>query len=107
VDASVVIDPTAHFQEIFGFGGAISESATHVFGQLAPADQAALLDERVQKMPEAKRLGAVAKNFKVSEKVLSAAIALGCSTATASGSSDPSFRLICALYSLLTSWSFW
>jgi hypothetical protein len=39
--------------------------------------QAALTDERVQKMPEAKRLGAIAKNFKVSEKALSAAIARG------------------------------
>ena len=44
-DASVFIDPTARFQEVFGFGGAITESATHVFGQLAPADQAALLDD--------------------------------------------------------------
>lgn len=39
--------------------------------------QAALTDDRVQKMPEKKRLPAIAKNFKVSEKVLGAAIARG------------------------------
>ncbi len=39
--------------------------------------QAALADDRVQKLPEGKRLGAIAKNFKVPEKTLSAAIAKG------------------------------
>jgi hypothetical protein len=37
----------------------------------------ALLDDRVQKIPEAKRLAAIAKNFGVKEKELAAAIAKG------------------------------
>ena len=48
----MVIDPSSRFQEVFGFGGAITESATHVFGQLAPADQAALLDDLFGENPE-------------------------------------------------------
>lgn len=39
--------------------------------------QGALSDERVQKIPEAKRLAAIAKNFKVTDKVLQAAIDKG------------------------------
>lgn len=39
--------------------------------------QAALRDSRVQKMPEAQRLPAIAKNFKVSEKALNDAIKKG------------------------------
>lgn len=36
--------------------------------------EAALTDERVQKIPEAKRLAAIAKNFKVKDAVLKAAV---------------------------------
>ena len=39
--------------------------------------QAALDDPRVQKLPEARRLGAIAKNFKVKEGELSAAVEKG------------------------------
>lgn len=39
--------------------------------------QAALTDERVTKLPEKKRLAAIAKNFKTTEKVLAAAVAKG------------------------------
>jgi hypothetical protein len=42
--------------------------------------QDALKDSRVQKMPSGKRLGAIAKNFKVSEKLLKEAIARGDAT---------------------------
>lgn len=38
---------------------------------------AALEDERVQKIPEKKRMGAIARNFKVKEKDLAAAVAKG------------------------------
>lgn len=39
----VSVNASATYQTIFGFGGAITESAVHVFGQLDAAAQAALL----------------------------------------------------------------
>jgi hypothetical protein len=45
----------------------------------------ALGDERVQKLPENKRTSAIARNFKVSEKVLAAAIEKGARAGDAAG----------------------
>ena len=39
----VTVDAGARFQTIFGFGGAVTESAVHVFGQLDASARAALL----------------------------------------------------------------
>jgi glucosylceramidase len=39
------VDAGARFQTIQGFGGAITEAAVHVFGQLGAAAQAALLED--------------------------------------------------------------
>jgi glucosylceramidase len=42
---SITIDSLKTFQTIFGFGGAITESAVHVFEQLASADQIQILQD--------------------------------------------------------------
>jgi glucosylceramidase len=44
-NVTITIDSSEQFQTIFGFGGAITESAVHVFGQLAAADQLQLLTD--------------------------------------------------------------
>jgi len=55
---------------------------------------AALDDERVKAMPEAKRLAAIAKNFKVPEKVLAAAIEKGKAAADAAKQGETEIRTL-------------
>jgi glucosylceramidase len=43
--AVIRIDPSQKFQEILGFGGALTESSCYLFGKMKPADRQALLSD--------------------------------------------------------------